>query len=317
MRVRIEPVAAADWPALAPFLHACNTAGGALRCLHSHGGPDAAGYANELRSLPADEACFCAAWRGARLVGVAGAEFDVTLGRAWLRGPLVADQEPADEPADEDRADLGAALLDALDRALPAAVTQQAAFVPATCADALALYAARGFAAAGRHDEFVLTAPPAAWQLPNGVRVVAVGEALSAVPSELKCDALHALHEAEFPDAYLPAAKLFSADHSAGADAFTRIALLNGAPAGYLHAHFDPPWNEGYIDFVAVDPAARGGGVGRALLSAAIDWTFSQRGARALTLTVRSDRLAARALYLAAGFRHQRTGIDLRREAPR
>jgi hypothetical protein len=44
--------------------------------------------------LAADAACFCAAWRGERLVGVVGAEFDVTLGRAWLRGPLVADEEP-------------------------------------------------------------------------------------------------------------------------------------------------------------------------------------------------------------------------------
>jgi ribosomal protein S18 acetylase RimI-like enzyme len=301
MGVRIEPVAAADWPALAPFVFATNTAGGALRCLHSHGGPDAARYADELRSLAADAACLCAAWRGERLVGVTGAEFDVTLGRAWLRGPLVA--------TGEDFAGTGAALLDALDAALPAAVKQQAAFVAATCADALALLGARGFVVAGQHDEFVLTEPPAAAPLPADVRVVPV--------DQTPCEALSALHEAEFPNAYLPAAKLFSAGSAAGAESFTRVALLDGVPAGYLHAHFDAPWNEGYIDFVAVDPAARGGGVGRALLSAAIDWTFNQRGARALTLTVRSDRLAARALYLAAGFRHQRTGIDLRRESPR
>lgn len=304
MRLRVEPVAPTDWPALAPFLHACNTAGNALRCLHSHGGPDADGYANELRSLPADAARFCAAWRGERLVGVIGAEFDGALGRAWLRGPLVAD--------DEDFAGTGAALLDALDAALPAAVTQQAAFASSTCAAALALLGARGFVVAGEHAEFVLTEPPAALHMPADVRVVAV-EGVDPAP----CAHMSALHEAEFPNAYLPAAKLFGADLAAGADAFTRIALLEGVPAGYLHAHFDAPWNEGYIDFVAVAPAARGRSVGRALLLAAIDWTFSARAARALTLTVRSDRAAARALYLAAGFRHERTGIDLRRESAR
>ena len=91
----------------------------------------------------------------------------------------------------------------------------------------------------------------------------------------------------------------------------TRIALVDGTPAGYVHAHHDAQWREGYVDFLAVASTARRRGVGRALLQAAVDWSFEQRGARAVTLTVRADRAQARALYLAAGFVRVRTGIGM------
>jgi ribosomal protein S18 acetylase RimI-like enzyme len=290
--LRVEPVAPADWPALGPFIAARNAADGDVRCLHSHAGAGAAAHADELRALAPEEACYCIARRGDVIVGVAGAEFDVALGRAWLRGPLLA--------AGEDFPRVAGALLDALCAQLPPSLRRHDAFIAADCHEALALYGARGFASDAGHDEFILRALPPPCEVRPRVQLVPPVPAWRAV--------IGALHEAEFPGGYVTPEALFEAP---APDRFTRIALLDDAPAGYVHAHFDAQWQEGYVDFLAVAPTARRHGIGRALLQAAADWSFGSCRARAVTLTVRADREAARALYQAAGFERVRTGIGM------
>jgi GNAT superfamily N-acetyltransferase len=292
--LRIDTVAPADWPSLAAFIAERNAAGGDVRCLHSHAGEDAAAHADELRALAPAQACYCIARRGDAIVGVVGAEFDGALGRAWLRGPLLA--------AGEDFPQGAGALLDALCAQLPPGLRQHDAFIASDCHEALAFYGARGFVPDAGHDEFILRAP-----LPPLVP----GPRVQLVPPRLAWRAeIGALHEAEFPGGYVTADALFEAP---APGRFTRIALLDDAPAGYVHAHFDAQWQEGYVDFLAVAPTARRHGIGRALLQAAVDWSFGSCGARAVTLTVRADREAARALYRTAGFERVRTGIGMRR----
>ena len=288
----VDPVSPAEWAGLAPFIAAFNAASGDVRCLHSHAGDDVAAHADELRSLSPDAACYCVARRGRRVVGVAGAEYDLQLGRAWLRGPLVAPGENFNS--------VGGPLLDALIARLPPTLARHDAFVSADCAEALDFYRARRFAADAGHDEFTLSVPMAARALPRGVQI--------EPPDAAWRDAIALLHEAEFPGAYVIADALFLPP---APDRFTRIALVDGIAAGYVHAHYDAQWREGYVDFLAVASTARRRGVGRALLQAAVDWSFEQRGARAVTLTVRADRAEARALYLAAGFVRVRTGIGM------
>ena len=83
---------AADWPALARFIHEWNRRpGGGVHCLHAASGPDVASHAAELAALVPDEAAFWGVIAGDRLVGVFGCEFDPALGRAWMRGPLAVD----------------------------------------------------------------------------------------------------------------------------------------------------------------------------------------------------------------------------------
>jgi ribosomal protein S18 acetylase RimI-like enzyme len=293
--LRIETVEPAGWPALAAFIAERNAADGDVRCLHSHAGDDAAAHADELRALGADEGHYCVARRGDTIVGVAGAEFDAALGRAWLRGPLVA--------AGEDFGYLAGLLLDALCSHLPPGVDRHDAFVSARCDEALRFYRDRGFGADAGHDEFTLHATPAPYAVNAGLELV--------LPDPAWRDAVGGLHQAEFPGGYATADALFAPP---AADRFTRIALVGGSPAGYVHAHFDAQWQEGYVDFLAVAPWARGRGLGRALLQAATDWSFRPMRARAVTLTVRADREAARALYLSAGFTCVRRGIGLRRQ---
>jgi ribosomal protein S18 acetylase RimI-like enzyme len=292
--LRIDTVAPADWPALASFIAERNAADGDVRCLHSHAGEDTAAHADELRALAPEEACYCIARRGDAIVGVAGAEFDVALGRVWLRGPLLA--------ASEDFPRVAGALLDALCAQLPPGLRRHDAFIAADCHEALAFYGARGFAPDAGHDEFILRAMPPPCELGPRVQLVPPRPGWRAE--------IGALHEAEFPGGYVTPDALFEASVP---DRFTRIALLDDAPAGYVHAHFDAQWREGYIDFLAVASTARRHGIGRALLQAAVDWSFGSCGARAVTLTVRADREAARALYQAAGFERVRTGIGMQR----
>ena len=64
------------------------------------------------------------------------------------------------------------------------------------------------------------------------------------------------------------------------------------------------PDGEGYIDFVAVDPAARGAGAGRRLVTElAGDLLPTSTTGDACTSTVQDHRAPARALYAALGFR--------------
>lgn len=294
----VGPVPAADWPSLASFIFERNQADGDVRCLHCHAGESEAAHADELRSLPPGNACWSAARAAGAMVGVAGAEFDQALGRAWLRGPLVA--------AGEDYAGVAAALLAALTAQLPPAVVRQDAFVNAACTETIEFLRGQGFGDEARHDEFLALPPAPANVLPNGVRL--------AVADPRWRIAIGALHESEFRAPHVTSDELFEPD---APDRLTRVALLDQAPSGYVRAHFDAHWQEGYVDFIAVAAAARGRGVGRALLQAALQWSFGQTGARAVALTMRQDRHAARALYDAVGFRRKRTAVALRRELRR
>ena len=99
------------------------------------------------------------------------------------------------------------------------------------------------------------------------------------------------LHAASFPDAW---------DAKA-------IAALLATPGTFAHWNDDGfvlarvAAQEGEILTLAVNPAARGRGLGRALLTAALD-TAARMGAAAMFLEVGADNPAALALYEALGF---------------
>jgi ribosomal-protein-alanine N-acetyltransferase len=77
------------------------------------------------------------------------------------------------------------------------------------------------------------------------------------------------------------------------------VAECDGAVMGYLVARVMS--DEGEILNVAVDPARRTAGVGRALLDASLD-ALAAAGVRAVFLEVRVSNSAARRLYAASGF---------------
>ncbi len=82
--------------------------------------------------------------------------------------------------------------------------------------------------------------------------------------------------------------------------AFARVATgADGSPAGFTLSRSIGP--EAELLLIGVDPAARRGGVGRALLAAAAD-DARGRGAATMFLEVRDGNVAALALYRAAGY---------------
>lgn len=95
----------------------------------------------------------------------------------------------------------------------------------------------------------------------------------------------------------------FYRDHAGPGDHL--VAELDGRLVGYLRLGFATPLASNVhvrqIRGLAVDEAARGKGVGRALIRAALERARAL-GARRVTLHVLAHNAAARALYAAEGF---------------
>jgi ribosomal protein S18 acetylase RimI-like enzyme len=295
MPLSLQRLLPADWPALAALIHDLNRRpGGGIRCLHAAHGADVASHAAELASLPPDEAAFWSIDQGDTRVGMLGCEFDPASGRAWLRGPLAA------EPAVLDELLPLAGLT--LEAALPG-IRRFDAFPSADDEGLNAWYAAAGFTALLVHTVLrAPTGPQRGSPLPNVRR---------AAPSDLP--AVWALHEALFPEGYLAEADFRRALDPDADRALFVAADEHDAPVGYLHVQDNDADHEAYVDYLGIDEARRGRGLGRTLLEAASGWG-AQRGRPHVALTVREDRRSAQALYRNAGFAEISVGRHWRKD---
>jgi ribosomal protein S18 acetylase RimI-like enzyme len=100
-------------------------------------------------------------------------------------------------------------------------------------------------------------------------------------------------------------------------DAVILVADRDGRVVGYVYAGLEPlSWKElrgpaGFIHDLVVEEQARGGGIARALLQAAIEW-LRQRGAPRVMLWTAAQNGRAQHLFDAAGFRQ--TMIEMTQE---
>jgi len=100
----------------------------------------------------------------------------------------------------------------------------------------------------------------------------------------------------------------FLASQIDDADSVIFVAEIDGVVAGYCYAGIEPlSWKElrdeaGFIHDLALDPAARRQGAGRALLAAAIDWFRSRQMFRVMLWTS-PENVPAQQLFRHAGFR--------------
>ena len=286
--------APADWPALAPFLHGWNQRhDGGVHCLHAANGPDVAAHAAELAALAPEQAAFCTAMEGDRVVAVFGCEFDPALGRAWMRGPLA------------DRPEMLASLLPVLQTTVQSALPMITLFEAFPAADNTLLsewYAATGYAALQIHA--ALRAETRDWPEPPSS---AARARASDLPAVLR------LHDELFPAAYLGAPAFERALDAADCAVFV-ARDADAVPAGYLYVEAHPADREAYVHFLGVEAAQRGRGHAQALLGAAARWG-AERGFPHVALTVREDRPGARRLYQRAGFVEVSTGRHWRKTA--
>jgi len=291
-----EPVPPTEWPALGAFIFRSNrTADGCVRCLHGDQGGDERSHVAELAELPAGEAAF---WRAAgsrgEALGVIGCEIDRSQRRAWIRGPWAVPGLSS--------ASLEAALLNTLERALPE-INCLDAFPSEDDETLAALYRGANYRRMDVHRVMEAALGDA------GTATAADACIRAARPDDLR--QWLPLHHGLFPGSYLSDDEIATAIGDGPHLVLT--AWLDGRPAGYLVAKDDATMDELYVDYLGVDPAARGRGLGRALLRHAMRWGEG-RGRRRAALTVRQDRIEALSLYLQCGFQQARSGVHWRKD---
>src|SRR5262249_24280438 len=86
------------------------------------------------------------------------------------------------------------------------------------------------------------------------------------------------------------------------------VADQSGRVVGYLYADLEPTsWKDlrgpcGFVHDVCVDESARGQGVGRDLVRAAVEWIHS-RGMSQVVLWSKTGNVSAQRLFASLGFR--------------
>lgn len=267
------------------------------QCLHSWTSGSEEEAAAELRTLvEQDEIVLLVAERGDRLIGALSAEHDVDLGRGWLRGPHVTDDDwPAVAPR----------LLAELRPQLPEAVTLLFAYLEVRNERGISFYLDEGF---GRRN-------------PIAHELVLPGD-VAIEPPATTAESLSPAFEAGFLALF---AELFPKTYFTG----ERLVELNGTShrilvetegesevLGFAVLALDELGSGGELQFVGVAPRARRRGLGRRLVTSTVQRLREEEGRTTLSLNVTDDNAEARALYEQLGFRVQFSGTSLRWTAP-
>jgi len=230
---------------------------------------------------PPLEESFLLAWEAGMLVGVFGADYDSEIDRAWLYGPLVAAPN-WHEVADQ--------LYAAVQEIIPAGIHEQELFFEQRNRRGMEFAARHNFPP--RSENAVLYLERDAYQ-PSAAPINRVRDYEAPFFEQFE-----RLHKLIFPGTYFTARQIVE---KLDADQRLLLAVENGQVLGYHFCKCEAAL--GYIDFIGVDSAARGKGLGRELLEAGIHWMFARPEIQRIDLTVNADNPAALHLYQKVGFR--------------
>lgn len=236
----------------------------------------------DLADLLVDDAHAWVAVRDGEVVGFLGADVDDELGRCWWFGPWAGDAATA--------------------RALLAAAEPAVRGVPQ-----------REFAPDSRNEQLAEVATELGYSAdePSAVLVAALDEfappprhpdvrPLEPDDHEVVAD----LHDRVFRHTHTPGPRLVTADG-------TTVLVVGEPPIGYVATEHHPDGSL-YVDFLGVERGARGRGLGRALVAAALA-DAADAGVTEASLTVRVGNAAARRLYASLGFVEERVAAPYRR----
>ncbi|MEU5695496.1 GNAT family N-acetyltransferase [Actinosynnema sp. NPDC020468] len=249
---------------------------------------------------------------GGRLCGLLTVELDADLGRAFLHGPFV--DVPVNHPAGSRIWDGTADALYALAEPLFAGVADREVFGHTRHRRLEAFAARHGFASGRPSDVFLIDG--------DGLRALLLREAgcprtgpareMRVLPTDAAVhEAVAVLHERCFPNSYLSGRRLVDGD-----DRHTVVVAMDGERVlGYAAGKAEP--GEYYLDFVAVEPDARGQGVGAALATELV-WKLAERfGARSqAAATVLGGNSSSQRMFDRLGFRLHLELIAYRSSVP-
>ncbi len=296
----VRPAQAADLPALARLIARVNATPSTC-CLHCSAARPA-----EIRATLRDPESFPGGWERCFVVGTAdlghevttafGCQFspDATLGYLW--GPWIS-------TVPEDWSQIAPTMLEILLKLLPASTRRIDAFLHAENRSGLRFLQSHGFAPGPLTHLYVATR--SAWPDPD--------------PGDQLYPPLRLAHEVGFAtlhrSAFPAVGSTPTEDLLAGRDdshaifaATDGLKFLGSVCVSVNHAPL-----EGFIDYLAVKPSARGQGIGARLLRTALRWIFDDRRLPQAALTVSDWRTGAQRLYEQAGFVLHVSGIAMRR----
>ena len=217
-----------------------------------------------------------------RLVGATVTDADTELGRSWIHGPWVTGAY-WDEWARP--------LLEAAMAACPAEVSDHEISGDVANVRMAALADDLGWRRSVPNHVFVADqAATADWPTDDRrVRKVRADDFAAIDP----------LHNAEFPNTYLPTRQLV--DQSVSGDLISMVSEDDdGRFLGYASGRVQPD-GAGYLDFLAIDPDARGSGAGLGLMVTISRRIISVAPQHNVNLTVQDRRTAAVGLYRRLG----------------
>lgn len=221
---------------------------------------------------------------GETLIGASVADIDTELGKSWIHGPWVR--------GDQDQWDAWARpLLDAVIAGFPAEIVEHEMSSDVANVRMEALAAELGWKRSVPNHVFTADAAAAAtWPADDPrVRELTADDAAAVQP----------LHDAEFPNTYLPTKQLV--ERSLAGKQISVVSEAASQFLGYASGNVQAD-GTGYLDFLAITPDARGTGAGIGLLATIGRKIVTAAPEHNLNLTVQDHRAQAVGLYRKFGF---------------
>jgi ribosomal protein S18 acetylase RimI-like enzyme len=262
-------------------------------CIQSDTGSDYQSVQNEIVRLDSGVR-FVSAFQNDQFVGTLGCELDEELGRGWVRGPFIVKDTG-------DWEHTASALLQGLEDALPPAIHMLDSFLNIENKQGNDFYLAHGF------RELRL------------VHVYVAASKENLTKSQNICVSLEphqsqnfiVLHETVFPQTYATGQRILD---KLGNNHKIFVYPPSDEILGYVYAALEEDSGDGSIEFIGVRENARGQGIGRQLLQAALQWLFEEKKVSQVMLVVNDNLTNARSLYESVGFRLKYTGLHARKE---
>jgi ribosomal protein S18 acetylase RimI-like enzyme len=227
------------------------------------------------------------------VVGAVLVDWDEETGRSWVHGPWTRGEQVWTTEAP--------ALLDAAIALTPETVQDHEVSAAPAHERLAALASSRGWAAS--EVNYVYTARSAAgWpEAPATVRPAAEGD----------LDAVTVIHDEAFPGTYATARRLLTEPERVTLVLTERV---DGAVLGYASAEIQAD-GDGYLDFIALAPRARGRGLGAGLLSAIGRAILAASPNGCVNLTVKESNTPAVRLYERFGYAREAELVGYRSRA--